>query len=150
VHICREVFRCAETSNLFDQLHRLPNYSWQLVRPLASALVLNVPPDHCRQGVASEPLHHNQRLEWNQAFGEECREEMLVDPAHDRDEAVIAVLAVNGGREEVLDIALIAAERIQQVLKSERADARMPRREPGLDLDLGRDAGQALVETGDD
>ena len=66
---------------------------------------------------------------------------MLVDPSHDRDEAVIAVLAVNGGRQQVLDIALVVAEGIQQVLEPESADARMPRGKVGPDLDLGRNCG---------
>src|SRR5260370_11962057 len=113
-------------------------------------MILNVPPDHPRQRVAFEPLHHNQRVESNQAFGDKGWKEMLVDSPHDGDEAVIAVLAVDRGRQEVLDIALVAAERVKQALESGRADTWMTPSEVLSDLNLSGNGSEALVEAGDD
>jgi len=59
-------------------------------------------------------------------LGDKGWKEMLVYSPHNRDESVIAVLAVDRGRQEVLDIAFVAAEGVKQVLKAKRADAGMP------------------------
>ena len=90
-----------------------------------------------------------KRVKRNNPSGRNAGKKVLVDPPHDRHEAIVAVLAVDGGRQQVLDVAFIAAERVEQALQAERADAGMPAGDVGADLDLASNFGKALVEPRD-
>ena len=74
---------------------------------------------------------------------------MLINAPHDGHEAIVAVLAVDRRRQQILDVSFIVSKGVKKALQAKRADARMATGDFGTDLDLAGDRREALVKFGD-
>ena len=84
-------------------------------------------------------MYDDQCVKRNDRIRRERRKQILVDPAHDCHEAIVAVLAVDCGRQKILDIAFIVAKCVEQTLHAEGADPGMSGRDIWAYRDLRSD-----------
>ena len=81
-------------------------------------------------------------MKWNDLVGRKRGEQILVDPAHDRHKSIVAVLAVDGGGQQIY-IASIVTECVEQALHTEGANAGMAGRDISAYRDLRGDVCEA-------